>query len=180
MYMKSIYLVMTQTGTALSNAIKLVSKKEYNHISISLNDNLDCMYSFGRKNPYNPFIGAFVIEGISIGTFLRFKDTVCRVIRIDVNDLQYEALCSNIYDMIKNKNDYKYNLIGLLFAAFNIHVSFDNRFYCSEFVRHILCLSDIDVSMIPNIAHPTDFMNMDNSVIYEGLLQNYSKRYIKR
>lgn len=178
--MKSIYLVMSQTGSVLSRTIKFISGKNYNHISLSLDDSLDCMYSFGRKNPNNPFIGVFVIEGINIGTFLKFEDTVCRVIRIDVNDLQYDTLCSNIYNMLENKEIYKYNLIGLLFAAFNIHISFDNRFYCSEFVKYILEKSNIDVTMIPDIAHPTDFMNMDNVVIYEGLLRDYSKRYIKR
>lgn len=177
MYMKSIYLVMSQTGSMLSRTIKLISGKDFNHISISLNENLNYMYSFGRKYPYNPFIGAFVIEGIDIGTFLRFKGTECRVIKINVTDLQYELLCSNIYDMIENRNDYKYNLLGLFLAAFNIRASFDNKFYCSEFVKYIMEKSDIDVSVLPDITHPTDFMKLDNDVLYEGLLHNYSKCY---
>ena len=171
--MKSIYLVMSQTGTVLSRTIKLISGKNYNHISISLSENLDYMYSFGRKNPYNPFIGAFVIEGIDIGTFLRFKNTVCKVIKIDVTNMQYESLCSNIYNMIYNRDNYRYNFLGLCLAAFNIHMSFDNKFYCSEFVKYILNESGIDVSMLPSIVHPTDFMNMDNVLLYEGLLRNY-------
>lgn len=178
--MKSIYLVMTQTGSMLSRTIKLISGKNYNHISISLNENLNYMYSFGRKRPYNPFIGAFVIEGIDIGTFLRFKDTACRVIKVEISDLQYEALCSNIYDMISNKDRYRYNLFGLFLAAFNIHVTFNDKFYCSEFIRYVLEKSDIDVTMIPDIAHPTDFMSLSNGVMYEGLLKDYSKRYVKR
>ena len=180
MCMKSIYLVMSQTGTILSRTIKFVSGKEYNHISLSLNECLDYMYSFGRKNPYNPFIGSFVTEGIDIGTFLRFKDTKCRVIRIDITDLQYEMLCSNIYDMIENKDKYKYNLIGLFLAAFNIDMNFDNKYYCSQFVKYILNKSDIDVSSIPKIAHPTDFMSLSSDIMYEGLLRDYSKCYIKR
>ena len=178
--MKSIYLVMSQTGTILSRTIKLISGKNYNHISISLNEDLNYMYSFGRKNPYNPFIGAFVIEGIDIGTFLRFSNTKCRVIKVDVSDSQYEALCSNIYDMIENINSYRYNFLGLCLAAFNIHVCFNNKFYCSEFVKYIMEKSDIDVSMLPDIAHPTDFMMLHNDVLYEGLLHDYSKLYVKR
>ena len=180
MYMKSIYLVMSQTGSVLSKTIKLISKKNYNHISISLNENLNYMYSFGRKKPYNPFIGRFVVESPDMGTFLRFKNTRCRVIKLDVTDLQYEMLCSNIYDMIENKDSYKYNILGLFLAAFNIHVSFNNKFYCSEFVKYIMDKSNIDVSILPDITHPTDFMNLDNSVLYEGLLRNYSACYLKR
>ena len=128
MYMKSIYLVMSQSGSMLSRTIKLISRKKYSHISISLNGDLNYMYSFGRKHPYNPFIGRFVIEGVDMGTFLRFKNTKCRVIEIKVSDSQYEMLCSNIYDMIENKDKYKYNLIGLFLAAFNVHKTFDNKF----------------------------------------------------
>lgn len=178
--MKSIYLVLSQTGTVLSRTIKLISGKNYNHVSISLNEDLSYMYSFGRKNAYNPFIGSFVVEGINIGTFLRFSNTKCRVIRINVSDLQYEALCSNIYDMIENRNRYKYNFLGLCLAAFNIHVCFNNKLYCSEFVKYIMEKSDIDVSMLPDIIHPTDFMRIDNDILYEGLLRDYSKCIVKR
>lgn len=177
--MKCIYLVLSQTGSILSRTIKLITNKEFNHISLSLDDSLERMYSFGRKYPNNPFVGVFVVEGINKGTFLKFSDTKCRVIRINVTDSQYECLCSNIGDMISNKDKYKYNLLGLCFAAFNICLKFDNKFYCSEFVRHILCLSDVDVSMIPDIAHPIDFMNMDNNIVYEGLLRDYSKESSK-
>lgn len=175
--MKSIYLVMSQTGSMLSRTIKLISGKSYNHISISLSDDLNYMYSFGRKYPYNPFIGAFVIEGIDIGTFLRFKNTICRVIKIDITDLQYESLCTNIYDMIENRAKYRYNLLGLFLAAFNVHASFNNKFYCSEFVKYILEKSNIDVSVLPEITHPIDFMKLDNDVLYEGFMRNYSKCY---
>ena len=175
--MKSIYLVMSQTGSMLSRTIKLISGKNYNHISLSLSDDLNYMYSFGRKYPYNPFIGRFVIEGIDMGAFLRFKNTSCKVIKVEVTDLQYESLCTNIYDMIENKDKYKYNLLGLFLAAFNVHASFDNKFYCSEFVKYIMEKSDIDVSALPEITHPTDFMKLDNDVMYEGLLHDYSKCY---
>ena len=172
--MKNIYLVLSQTGTILSKTIKVITNKEYNHISLSLDGSLDKMYSFGRKSPNNPFIGVFVVEGINKGTFLKFQDTKCKVIEISVSDKQYEELCSNIYYMLVNREKYKYNLLGLCLAAFHICLKFDNKFYCSEFVRYIMNLSDIDVSMIPEIAHPTDFVNMENNVVYEGLLRDYS------
>ena len=177
--MKCIYLILSQTNTILSRTIKMVTNDEFNHISLSLDDSLERMYSFGRRNPDNPFIGVFVVEGINKGTFLKFSDTMCRVIRINVTDIQYELLCSNIGDMIDNSGIYKYNLLGLFMAAFNVCLKSPNKFYCSEFVRHILCLSDVDVSMIPDIAHPVHFMNMDSNIVYEGLLKDYSKEKIK-
>ena len=73
--MKRIYLILTYSGTILSRIIKIYTRDEFAHVSISLDEELNQMYSFGRLNPYNPFIGGFVHEGINIGTFKRFRKT---------------------------------------------------------------------------------------------------------
>ena len=67
-----IYIVLTYTGTVLSKIIKLYTHCEFSHVSISLDKNLEHMYSFGRLNPYNPFKGGFVQEPVDKGTFRRF------------------------------------------------------------------------------------------------------------
>ena len=62
--MKRIYIILTYSGTVLSRIVKAYTGAEYSHVSIGLDENLTKMYSFGRLNPYNPFIGGFVHEGI--------------------------------------------------------------------------------------------------------------------
>ena len=69
---KQLYIVISQTGTLLSRILKQITDAEYNHASISLSRDLERMYSFGRRHPYNPFWGGFVIESPSTGTFKRF------------------------------------------------------------------------------------------------------------
>ena len=64
--MRKVYLVLTYTGTILSRIVKLYTRKEYSHVSIALDENLEEMYSFGRVNPYIAFIGGFVHEGIDV------------------------------------------------------------------------------------------------------------------
>ena len=63
----------------LSIIIRSLTGAEYSHVSLSLDKKLNKMYSFGRLNPYNPFIGGFVHEGINIGTFKRFKNTKTKI-----------------------------------------------------------------------------------------------------
>ena len=72
---KQIFIVITQTGTMLSRILKRITGAEYNHASLSLSQDLTRMYSFGRRHPYNPFWGGFVIESPHAGTFRRFSDT---------------------------------------------------------------------------------------------------------
>ena len=89
---KSVYIVLSQTGTIFSRILKLFTGAKYNHSSISLFPSLETMYSFGRLNPYNPFIGGFVREGINIGTFKRFNKTTAVVLKINVREEKYEGL----------------------------------------------------------------------------------------
>lgn len=67
--MRSIYIVLTFTGTVLATIIKEYTRREFAHVSISLDKELEEMYSFGRLNPYNPFIGGFVHEHIEARNF---------------------------------------------------------------------------------------------------------------
>lgn len=60
--MKKIYIIMSFTGTILSRIIKMYEHDKYCHVSISLDKKLNQMYSFGRLNPYNTFIGGLVHE----------------------------------------------------------------------------------------------------------------------
>ena len=69
---RQLYIVISQTGTLLSRILKQITDAEYNHASISLSRNLERMCSFGRRHPYNPFWGGFVIESPRTGTFKRF------------------------------------------------------------------------------------------------------------
>ena len=62
--MKKIYIIVSYTGTILSQIIKIKTKDKYAHVSIALDRELEELYSFGRVNPYIPILGGFVHEGI--------------------------------------------------------------------------------------------------------------------
>ena len=117
---KHVYIVISQTGTLLSRILKLVTKAEYNHASISLVPDLSTMYSFGRKNPYNPFWAGFVTESARFGTFKRFSKTRILVLDITVSEEQYLAIQRRIQTMLTLKEHYHYNYLGLWLAGLRI------------------------------------------------------------
>ena len=59
---KTIYIILTETGSLLSRAIQVYTQKNFNHVSIAFDPELKEMYSFGRKYENNPLIGGFVIK----------------------------------------------------------------------------------------------------------------------
>ena len=97
--MKNIYFLLTYTGTWLSKRVKAYTKNEYSHVSLSLDKELNSMYSFGRKKAYNPFRGGLIQEYTYKGTFKRFYNTKCVLYSYKITDEQYELLKENILKM---------------------------------------------------------------------------------
>ena len=174
-----VYIVISQTGTLLSRFLKLVTKAEYNHASISLVPDLTTMYSFGRKNPYNPFWAGFVTESARFGTFKRFSKTRIVVLDIAVSDEQYQAIQRRINTMMLLKQHYHYNYLGLWLAGLRIRYRQKRCFYCSEFVKDILEKQEIrGVRQLNPIVQPIHFLSLPTAKqVYVGLLREY--RFVK-
>lgn len=173
---KKIYIVFTYTGTIVSKIVKFYTKEEYSHISIAIDENLKEMYSFGRINPYNPFSGGFVKEGINKGTFKRFKNTKCAIYSLKLTLEQYEKIITVIKKMKRKKKTYKFNRIGLFAVAVNYKYEKRNAFYCAEFVKYLFDTAGIK-NDIPELVKPMDFEEIKKlKLVYEGYLRDYNKK----
>lgn len=172
--MKRIYIVLTYSGTILSKIIKKYTKAEYSHVSIGLDEKLDEMYSFGRLNAYNPFIGGFIHEGINIGTFKRFKKTQTAIYSMIITDEQYAKIIAKIKEMIKSGEKYRFNFIGLVAVALHRKIHRKHAFYCAEFVKYLFENAEVK-NNLPEIIRPEDFLHIENITLeYKGYLQRYA------
>lgn len=178
--MRKIYIVLTHTGTLLSNFIKLYTKKDYSHVSLSFDEELEEMYSFGRLYTYNAFIGGFIKESLTSGTYKRFKNTEASVYEIEITAKQYIEVQKFVRAMYKRRKQYKFNFIGVFFVMFNKKIKRKNALYCAEFVKGALEEGNVDVSYLPEIIKPEDFKKMKNTkLIYRGKLRKYRTRMRK-
>ena len=143
-------------------------------MSLALDKELKEMYSFGRLNPYIPFIGGFVHESVDHGTFKRFYKTKTKIYSLEVNEEQYEKMKNIIADINANKKDYRFNVRGMFLAVVNQKLKRERYFYCAEFVKYLLDESNLDVNL-PEIVKPDDFNKIDNlQEIYTGILRKYN------
>ena len=63
---KHIYILLTKTSSVFSRIIALFMGDKYTHSAISLDKNLDKMYSFGRKRINNPLLLGFFLFVFSL------------------------------------------------------------------------------------------------------------------
>ena len=175
---KSIYLVFSSTGTILSKCIKYYTKDQYVHVSLSLDDTFEKMYSFGRIFPSNPFIGGFVQENLKDGVYKKFQNSKCIIYRVNITNDQYIELKKELDIFLKNQKVYKYNLLGLVGVAIKRPIRRTDKYFCSEFVSHLLIKSNIfDSDKIPSLIKPSDLLSEieHKEFIYEGLTNKFSK-----
>lgn len=175
MAVKRIYLLFTDTGTVFTKTIKLYTRKPYNHASISFDEELTQLYSFGRKNPRNPLIGGFVKENINEGLF---KNATCAVYCLPVETADYYRMQHYISRIEAQKEYYRYNLIGLFAIILNMQLKRENAFFCSEFVASVLKQSDaIDFNTPLSLVAPHDLQTLENlELVYQGKLKDYQKK----
>lgn len=172
--MKDIYIILVKSGTIFSRTIGIYTRCKYNHASIALDDSLKTMYSFSRKYARNPFVGKFNIESKDSKFYHIFNKSECIVLKLKIKEEGYDSVNNEIQHFIKYSDRYGYNLIGLFGFIINKPIKRKDKFFCSQFVAHILRTADIYTINVPELSTPKDFIESRNiEIIYEGPLKDY-------
>lgn len=171
---RKVYIILTDTGTLFTRMIKLYTKKPYNHASISFDPYFSDIYSFGRKNPRNPFVGGFVTESIHQGLLKKAK---CAIYCCTITEQQYKKMNEYLHKMDVQRNRYRYNLIGLFAIAFNKEIERENAFFCSQFVTTVLTEGGvIEFSKHASHVTPYDLQQVPYfQLIYQGNFEDYKR-----
>lgn len=172
---KNIYVVVSQTGTALSRILRLITGARYNHASILFDKQFEDMYSFGRLNAYNPFWGGYVKESPYFGTLKRFSNTEAEVISFSVDEDTYNGMLSEARKMYEEKEKYSYNYLGLFAAGIGKVIESKKRYYCSEYVRYILKNHGVIAEdELAGIIKPVGFLSLAHGeTVYKGRLKDF-------
>jgi hypothetical protein len=168
---KNIYLVFSKTGTLFSKALTIFSETKYVHASLSFDDSFTRMYSFGRRNPNNPFSGGFVEENIYDGLYKKFPESECLIYKIRVTEDQYYNLQKAVEDFLRDKDKYRYNLLGVFSILLNRPIKRKYHYFCSQFVSEVLKKGSVyESDKAPELTVPSDLFAIENKhFIYEGL-----------
>ena len=126
--MKTITIVLTKYSDMLSNFIYLMSGGGYTHVSISLHENGDTMYSFNYKG--------FCIE--TLDKHRRRGVTKSMSYQLKVTDHAYCGLVNLIQEFIDHQNEFSYTRLGAILCFLRIPFEWKGHYFCSQFVAEIL------------------------------------------
>jgi hypothetical protein len=171
----NIYVLLTDTGTLFTSLIKSFTSAPYNHASLAFDEELNQVYSFGRKNARNPWSAGFVEEDVYHGTFSCYPNTRCVLLRLRITRQQRAEAMQIIQRFKQNSQDYRYNLLGLFGVLIDLDLRRNNAYFCSQFVADTITRTGIPLWERPSaLITPNDFLHHDLfQVMYEGYLYDY-------
>ncbi|MFC8922839.1 hypothetical protein [Cellulosimicrobium sp. NPDC057127] len=174
----NVYVVLSRSRTVLSRTIALATRDEFTHASLALDPGLELMFSFGRRRAGNPFVGCFRRERFDDGLY-RGMDTVPGVVvEIPVTPAQHEAVCTRISEFLLDSHAYSYNASGLVNVLIGRGAADDTRFFCSEFVYHVLQGAGVcDLGVERWQVRPQMLAELPGEVVFRGDLKAYAARH---
>lgn len=173
---KLIYILFSDTGTLFSKTIRLYTRMPLNHTSIAFDPDLRELYSFGRKQPDNPFNGGFVKEFVRGSIIRNGQRTMCALYCCEVSLPVYERIRLRIQQMEQNCEQYRYNLLGLFGVLLNVSIEPEKSFFCSQFVAALFRDNGLPLSNKPlGLTKPID---LEHSALLRPLYRGDLREYI--
>lgn len=169
-----IYLIVAQTGTRPARFFRFITKKPYNHVSLSGDVSLSEMYSFCRTYQPFPLPATFNKEIVGKGTLGKYDFIPCEIYRISVTGEQKKEYDRIIRHFSDNRNIYSYNVLGLLAVYLNIEWNRKKSFVCSQFVAYTMDKIGIPLEKPFCLYKPDDFRKFPGAtLVYSGELNGF-------
>ena len=178
--MKTIYILLTRSGTLLSKLVYAVTGASYTHASMAFDEELNCLYSSTRKNGYTMFPAGPSKEYLNKGVFRLRGDAPCALYALEVTDEAYVRARRRAEHMMARGELYRFNTLGLILCALHIRWQRRRHYFCSQFVSEVLEKSGaMELPKDSTLMHPNDYTQLPElKRLYEGSLADLPQRKV--
>lgn len=156
--MPYIHILLTRSGTLLSQLIALATCAEHTHVSVSLDPDLRDFYSFARRSRL-PLPAGLVRERLTEGYWGRHPGIPCTLLSLPVDTSVYTRIEQRLAQMNGRADEYRYSLLGVLLCGADIVHRRPDHYFCSQFVGELLAASGaVSLPCDTSLLHPDDFL----------------------
>ena len=186
---KYVYVVFSSTQYMIAKCIRTLTHHRYNHVSISLDGNLQTLYSFARRYEDTPFCGGFVVE--TPERYIRRNVAASvQICAIPVSDEVHDTIRAHLQAYESEAQDYVYNYIGALTFLFRRRVALEKCHTCVDFATEVVAMTGAGISPDRFYSIRGLARNLARYKVYEGhyyapltlsdMPSEYAKRHSKR
>lgn len=166
--MKNIYIILLSTNSKMGSLIRLVTRYKYNHVAISLSEDLSNMYSFARYQDNAALVGGFIHEKTSRYVY---SPPYIKIFKLQVAEESFETIERKIKEMEGSINKYIYNTYSAILFPIKRNIKIKDAYTCFEFAQYIL--SDVNLDIFKSIKELDQKLN--DLLVFEGKLDTFIK-----
>jgi len=153
-----LYVMLSKTDTGMGRFIRFFTRGEYNHVSLSVDDQLQKFISFARYRQDVPLAGGVVAEPperlLSCG-----KAIPVRIFRLEITGAEAQQL-EDLFAQAE-KAPLVYNSLGALLSSCHIPCSIPGAYTCLEFAGAILGNSYPSIQALGAALEPWEYYHGD-------------------
>lgn len=150
-----VYIRLTRSGTWFSSLIHWVTAERYTHAAIGLDGPQGPFYSFARKDPRFALPAGLVEEGAVA------RGVPGCLYELEVSPQVYHRLREMVESMYRHREEFHYNLAGVLACWFHCPLHRSRHYFCSQFVACLLEESGaVELGKSPDLVRPADFCTL--------------------
>lgn len=158
--MKPLYLMLSRTGTGMGAVIRLFTRYEYNHVSLSLDPELRQFVSFARYAQGVPLAGGFVEEPVE-RLLSNPGPLPVRIFRVDIPEEKAEEL-ERLFSLAGNRDTgLIYNSLSALLTPMGLQLRIPGAYTCLEFASKVLEKRFRTLKALDRYLSPMEFLQGD-------------------
>lgn len=163
---RTIYILLTRSGTWFSRLIHFATHDSYTHASIGLDGPDGPFYSFARKYRRLPLPAGLVEEQSTVSCL------PCCLYELRVSEESYLRLRQKLWGMYLRRSHYHYSVLGVLACWFNLSFQRQHHYFCSQFVAGLLEDCGAALPKPPALVRPADLSRVKGlRTVYQGRLE---------
>ena len=166
---RTIYILLTRSGTWFSRLIHFATQDNYTHASIGLDGPDGPFYSFARKYRYLALPAGLVEEQVTVHR----RAVPCCLDALKVEEEVYLRLRQKLRSMYAQREVYHYSVLGAFACYFNLSLQRRHHYFCSQFVAGLLedC-GAVELPKPPTLLRPADLCGVKGLLpVHQGLLE---------
>lgn len=167
---RTIYILLTRSGTWFSRLIHFATRDRYTHASIGLDGPCGPFYSFARKYRHFALPAGLVEEHVTV-----YRRAVpCCLYELKVSETTYFRLMQKLRTMYAQREEYHYSVLGAFACYFNLSLQRRHHYFCSQFVADLLedC-GAVELPKPPTLLRPADFCQLEDlQPVHQGVLED--------
>lgn len=134
---RALYVMISRTNTGIGRIIRYFTDFEYNHVSLSLDPNLEEWVSFARYVRDVPLAGGFVRENAA-RFFSAGGSIPVRIFRLEISESRFRTLRNVFAQAGKPDCGLIYNTFGALASGLDMRFPVAGAYTCLEFANAVL------------------------------------------